>query len=154
MITGTPMFLSPEAILTPDHVDGRSDLYALGCVGYYLLAGGYPFDGVSAVEVCGHHLHTEAKPPSDRLGRPLPTDLEAVILRCLQKAREKRYADAAELSDALRACSDAAKWNPADAHAWWKGSGKEIRKRLQERPSQESSSSSPRTIAVDMRARA
>jgi serine/threonine-protein kinase len=154
MITGTPMFLSPEAILTPDKVDGRSDLYALGCVGYFLLAGAYPFDGVSIVEICGHHLHTTPNAPSARLGRPLPADLEAVILKCLEKTAAKRYADATELFEALRACADTDNWSPSEARAWWKGRGREIRERLHDRPPEVTSSSRPRTIAVDMTARA
>jgi serine/threonine-protein kinase len=154
MITGTPMFLSPEAILTPDKVDGRSDLYALGCVGYFLLAAAYPFDGVSIVEICGHHLHTTPAAPSTRLGRPLPTDLEAVILKCLEKTPAKRYADATELFEALRACSDADNWSPSEARSWWRGQGREIRTMLHDRPAETSSSSRPRTIAVDMTARA
>jgi serine/threonine-protein kinase len=154
MITGTPMFLSPEAILTPDKVDGRSDLYALGCVGYFMIAGAYPFDGVSIVEICGHHLHTAPKAPSSRLGRPLPSDLEAVILKCLEKAPAKRYADATALFEALRVCSDATKWDPAEARTWWGGRGREIRTALHDRPPESSSSERPRTIAVDMTARA
>jgi serine/threonine-protein kinase len=148
------MFLSPEAILTPDEVDGRSDLYALGCVGYFLLAAAYPFDGVSIVEICGHHLHTAPPAPSTRLGRPLPTDLEAVILKCLEKTPAKRYADATQLFEALRACSDADSWSPVEARTWWRGQGKEIRTMLHDRPAETSSSARPRTIAVDMRARA
>jgi eukaryotic-like serine/threonine-protein kinase len=153
MITGTPMFLSPEAILTPDKVDGRSDLYALGCVGYFLLAGVYPFDGMSTVEVCGQHLHTQPQAPSTRLGRPLPADLEAVIMKCLQKTAAKRFADATEMFEALRVCSDAGNWKPTEARAWWRGRGQEIRTRLHD-PAEASSSTRPRTIAVDLTARA
>jgi eukaryotic-like serine/threonine-protein kinase len=57
VLTGTPLFMAPEAITHPDRVDGRTDLYALGAVGYFLLTGEYVFDGATLVEVCSHHLH-------------------------------------------------------------------------------------------------
>src|SRR4029450_10441937 len=63
-VTGTPLFLSPEALAAPDSLDARSDLYALGGVAYYLLAGRHVFEGRTVVEVCGHHLHTAPVPPS------------------------------------------------------------------------------------------
>jgi serine/threonine protein kinase len=65
-ITGTPLFLSPEAIRTPDKVDGRSDRYALGCVGYYVLTGAYVFDAATIIEICGQHVHSEPQSPSSR----------------------------------------------------------------------------------------
>ena len=68
VITGTPLYLSPEAITSPDAVDARSDLYAVGGVAYYLLTGRYVFEGKTVVEVCGHQLHTAPTPPSERLG--------------------------------------------------------------------------------------
>ena len=59
MIVGTPQYMAPESILAPDSVDARTDIYALGAVAYYLLAGVDVFDGKSIVEVCGQHLHQE-----------------------------------------------------------------------------------------------
>src|SRR6185295_5751391 len=53
-ITGTPLYLAPESITQPDHVDARIDIYALGAVGYFLLTSKPPFDGRSVVEICGH----------------------------------------------------------------------------------------------------
>ena len=65
-ITGTPLYMSPEAVVAPETADPRSDLYALGAVGYWLLTGTHVFSG-SLVEVCAHHLHSEPEPPSARL---------------------------------------------------------------------------------------
>lgn len=128
VVTGTPLYLSPEAITAPDRVDGRSDLYALGAVGYFLLSGRHPFEGATVVEVCAHHLHTAPEPPSLRLGRPLPPDLEGVLLACLEKDREKRPRDAGELQDALLACRCAEEWGERDARRWWRENAARVRK--------------------------
>ena len=104
---GTPLYMAPEAIATPDEVDGRTDLYALGAVGYFLLTGQDVFTGRTVPEVCGHHLHSAPVPPSRRLGAPIPADLEALILSCLEKDPARRPADATALRTALRACGDA-----------------------------------------------
>ena len=68
-LTGSPLYMAPEAITRPDQVDARVDLYALGAVGYFLLTGKPPFDGASIVEVCSQHLYSQPVPPSERLGR-------------------------------------------------------------------------------------
>jgi len=119
LVMGTPLYLSPEAIRHPDTVDGRSDLYALGAVGYFLLTGAPVFDGSSIMEVCGHHLHTEPRRPSKRAGSAIPEDVEDVILRCLAKEQGDRFATAPELVDALDQCADAHTWTRAHAAEWW-----------------------------------
>ena len=118
MITGTPSYLSPEAIKSGDLVDGRSDIYALGCVGYFLLTGHPVFDGSSIVEICAHHLHTPPQPPSRR-SPAVPADLDDVILKCLAKSPEERFIDAGALRDALARSSAEATWSRIDALAWW-----------------------------------
>jgi hypothetical protein len=125
-IVGTPLYLSPEAITTPNGMDGRSDLYAVGAVGYLLLTGTPPFSGNSVVEVCGHHLHTPATPPSARLGRPLPSELERIILSCLAKERDDRPRDAARLRDELLASTLQGSWPPERAAEWWLMRGRAI----------------------------
>jgi eukaryotic-like serine/threonine-protein kinase len=116
-ILGTPLYLSPEAITSPESVDARSDLYALGAVGYFLLTGAPLFSGKNVVEVCGHHLHTVPVPPSVRLGAKIPEKLEALILSCLAKAPEERPASAAQLQKAL--VELAAEWTQERAAEWW-----------------------------------
>jgi serine/threonine-protein kinase len=118
-IAGTPLYLSPEAITAPETVDARSDLYALGAVGYYLLAGVNVFEANTVVEVCSHHLHTAPVPPSTRLGRPLPEDLEALVLACLEKERSRRPGGAEEFRQRLLAGSAGSSWRENDARAWW-----------------------------------
>ena len=116
MVIGTPLFLAPEAVNDPAHVDGRSDLYALGAVAYYLLTAHTVFDGQSAVEICSQHLYTTPIPPSERLGRVLPEPLERVVLRCLAKKPSHRFEDAHALLQALIACG-LPEWTDADARA-------------------------------------
>jgi serine/threonine protein kinase len=120
VIKGTPLYLSPESIRSPETVDGRSDLYALGAVAYYLLAGRNVFEAATVIEVCSHHLHTPPEPPSHKLGRPLPAQLEALILACLEKEPVRRPASAQALVDALLACDDVGTWGEAEALAWWR----------------------------------
>ena len=117
-VTGTPLYMAPEAIISPDAMDARTDLYALGAVGYFLLTGHDVFSGRSLLEVCGHHLHSTPVPPSHRLGAPIPSDLERVILSCLEKDPLRRPADARALQTALRACRDAGSWSDEDARRW------------------------------------
>ena len=118
-ITGTPLYMAPEAIQTPEAVDARTDLYALGAVAWFLLVGRPPFEGRTIVEVCGHHLHTPPLQPSVALGRPVPRDLEAVVLSCLEKRAENRPADARVLRKQLLACSAAGQWTAEQAIQWW-----------------------------------
>lgn len=118
-ITGTPLYLSPETVTAPDTVDARTDLYALGAVGYWLLTGTHVFGGKSILEVCAHHLHTAPEPPSSRLGAAVAPDLEALLLACLAKRPEDRPASAHVLRERLRACAAAGRWTNARGAEWW-----------------------------------
>jgi hypothetical protein len=115
---GTPQFMSPEAMKTPDSVDGRSDLYSLGAVAYYLLSGQHVFEGQSAIEICGHHMHTPPRPLSE-LVPGIDPDLEKLILACLAKAPAERPQSARDLCDALLLCPSRAEWTNEKARAWW-----------------------------------
>ncbi|HKQ69469.1 MAG TPA: serine/threonine-protein kinase [Polyangiaceae bacterium] len=117
-IVGTPRYLSPEAIVTPNQMDARADIYGLGGVAYFLVTGTPPFIGHSAVELCAHHLHTPPTPPSER--HAVPGDLERVILSCLAKDPGARPQSAEELTRALDHCRDARGWSTAEAEAWWR----------------------------------
>lgn len=120
VLTGTPLYMAPECITRPDDLDPRSDLYALGAVAYYLVTGEVVFEGRSAVEVCGHHLHTIPTPPSERIGRSLAPDLEALIMQCLEKEPADRPGSAADFRGALLSCKDSGGWNASDAESWWR----------------------------------
>ena len=116
-VQGTPLYIAPETITSADTVDGRTDLYSLGAVAYYLLTGETVFSG-TIVEVFAHHIHTEPTPPSAR-GASVDPDLEAIVIRCLRKAPEERFASTAELGEALRRCEAADRWTRTKATAWW-----------------------------------
>jgi eukaryotic-like serine/threonine-protein kinase len=118
-LTGTPLYLSPEAIVNPRSVDGRADLYALAAVGYFLLVGAPVFEARTVVEVCGLHLHAQPVSPSERLGRPLPEGLERVILRGLAKKPDDRFPSAEAFARELRLASEGVSWTPEEAQAWW-----------------------------------
>jgi serine/threonine-protein kinase len=114
---GTPSYMPPEMTLN-ETVDGRADIYALGCVGYYLLSGKLVFDATNAFQMIAMHIRNEPVPPSLRGNVEIPRALEAVILKCLAKKPEDRYSSAIELSKAL----DAARvggWTEEDANAFW-----------------------------------
>jgi eukaryotic-like serine/threonine-protein kinase len=150
-LTGTPLYLAPESITAPDKVDNRSDLYAVGGVAFWLLTGTHVFEGSTIVEVCSHHLHTKPETPSARLGQPVPSDLEAVILRCLEKDAAKRYATADELAHALDACDSAEDWSDDLATNWWKLHREEAD---EARPKMSRPSRLPGPVAVDLEGRA
>lgn len=118
-LTGTPLYLSPEAFVATDSVDARSDLYSLGALAYYLLTGTTVFTGRNLIEICRQHVDAPPIPPSTRLGRQIDPELESLILRCLAKQPADRPASAAELANALEHCSSAGTWTEADARAWW-----------------------------------
>ncbi len=126
-IAGTPQYMAPEAISSPDRVDARTDLYALGAVGYFLVTGLDVFPGRTVLEVVSHHLHTEPEPPSARLGTPLPADLERLIMACLAKDPAERPQSARAMRDALLACADAGAWSEEAARAWWRENGPALR---------------------------
>ncbi len=144
VVTGTPQYLAPEALTDPDSIDGRSDLYALGAVGYYLLTGEQVFTG-NIVEICGHHLHSEPTPPSKRLGRELPFELEALVMECLAKNPGDRPQSAAEIRARLAASLEVPRWRQADAQAWWQEHGEA----LQPEADNGLHSDVTRTLAVD-----
>jgi eukaryotic-like serine/threonine-protein kinase len=116
-IVGTPQYMAPESILKPDSVDARTDIYALGAVAYYLLAGVDVFDGKSTVEICSQHLHQEPKPLSAR-GVAISAELETVVLACLRKDPDGRPQTAAELRRRIEACT-VEPWDDSKARTWW-----------------------------------
>jgi hypothetical protein len=145
-ITGTPLYMAPEAIAQPDTIDGRSDLYAVGAVGYFLLTGQHVFQAATVLEVCSKHLLEMPVPPSKRLGLPLPADIEAIVLGCLAKDRHDRPESAAVLRTSLLACVDAGRNDPTAARDWWRAH----RASQGNRPRPLDDGSRPATVAIDL----
>jgi serine/threonine-protein kinase len=117
-IRGTPAFMPPE-VIRAEPVSPESDVYSMGAVLYWLVTGTPPFEGQGFHESVMAHLQRKPDRPTLRLGRELPADLEAVILRCLAKKKGERYASARELERALDGCAAAKAWSSADARASW-----------------------------------
>lgn len=154
VLTGTPLYMSPESIKSASSVDSRSDLYALGAVGYFLLTGSPVFGTGTLVEICSHHLHTEPDPPSKRLGKPVPADLEAVLLACLSKDPDDRPRDAKALAERLEGCADAQGWTEANAADWWSEHADGVKRASRELDSKESTpAEQTRTLGVDLSGR-
>jgi predicted Ser/Thr protein kinase len=125
-LMGTPLYMSPEQIVGAP-LDGRSDLYSVAALTYYLLTGAPVFSGNTVVEVCAAHLHSDVVRPSTRLGKPVPASLEALLLSCLEKSPDKRPNDALALLERLDACNDIGPWTPDDARRWWLERGAQAR---------------------------
>ncbi len=116
-ITGSPLYISPEQALEQS-ADARSDLYSLGAVAYYLLTSRPPFEGSKTIQVLFAHAHDEVVPPS-RWRPEVPHDLERIVLRCLAKNPDDRFASAEHLKRALDSCAVAGNWDSPQARAWW-----------------------------------
>jgi len=114
---GTPAYLPPEAALG-QKVDGRADLYALGCVAYYLLTGHLVFESANAMQMIAAHLRDQPVPPSQRTELAVPPELDRLILACLAKDPGERPQSAAELSRALGEIP-VEPWSEEDALRWW-----------------------------------
>jgi serine/threonine-protein kinase len=117
--TGTPAFMPPEVALGADPVDGRADIYALGCVAYWLVTGQKVFESGSAMQMVVDHVRTPPMPPSRRTDQPIPEALERLVLRCLEKDPAARPASATALSAELAGLELHDEWTPAQARAWW-----------------------------------
>ena len=117
VLMGTPAYMAPEMALG-EHVDARADLYALGCVAYYLLIGQQVFAGDSVVTIIAQHLQAVPVPPSRRTGVPIPLALEDLVLACLAKKPENRPQSARELAQLLDSV-DGTTWSDEEAVHWW-----------------------------------
>jgi len=120
-IVGTPLFMPPEMAQSRADVDARADIYALGCVGYWLLTGTAVFsaEGRGAMQVLMDHIGTLPDRPSRRLGREIPEALEKLLMECLEKDPKKRPQSAVELGERLASCHVDETWTEVEARRWW-----------------------------------
>ena len=118
MTAGTPAFMAPELIVE-GNVDARADVYSLGCVAYYLLTGQLVFEADAAMKMFLQHLQETPLPPSQRTELPVPSDVDALVLACLEKdpARRPQSAEAVlRLIDGIRVSG---RWSNEQARVWW-----------------------------------
>jgi eukaryotic-like serine/threonine-protein kinase len=117
-IVGSPLYMAPEQSLNEGNSDVRSDIYALGGVAYFLMVGHPPFVADNPLEIMISHAR-DAVPSPSRLVPDLPADVEAILMKCLAKDPQERFASAAALGEALAGSSVAGQWTKSDAAGWW-----------------------------------
>jgi eukaryotic-like serine/threonine-protein kinase len=116
--SGTPAFMAPEIILGDRDIDRRADVYALGCVAYYLLTGELVFDADTPMQMLLHHVQTRPIPPSQRTELPVSKELDELVLACLEKDPNRRPQDAGQLFRLAHQCSCEG-WDGDAAKHWW-----------------------------------
>jgi serine/threonine-protein kinase len=117
--TGTPAYMAPEIIMGESDVDRRADVYALGCVAYYLLTGSLVFDADTPMKMLLRHVHDTPAPPSARTELPIPHELDDLVLRCLEKDPDKRPQNAEALFHLCAGCKCDDTWSQQSARRWW-----------------------------------
>jgi serine/threonine protein kinase len=117
-VSGTPAFIAPESVLGIE-TDHRVDIYSLGCVAYWLVTGKLVFEGPGKVKVMSDHVHLAPSPASSRTEAPIPPELDALILECLEKDPEKRPQSAALLQTRLQSIVVPTPWTRERAEQWW-----------------------------------
>ena len=117
--TGTPAYMAPELALGSPKIDGRTDLYGLGCVAYWLITGRLVFEETGSTAMMLAHLNKVPVPPSERAESAVPASLDRAIMMCLAKSPEDRPATAEMLSSLLDTFDDVEAWTLKDAKSWW-----------------------------------
>jgi serine/threonine-protein kinase len=125
MALGTPAYMAPELALG-EPVDGRADIYALGCVAYFLITGQIVFEAEKTFQMIAKHLQTPPTPPSQRTDRTVSPELERLIMKCLAKHPNERPQSAAALRESLGWISADA-WGEKQAEQWWASNPADIR---------------------------
>jgi eukaryotic-like serine/threonine-protein kinase len=118
-VMGTPAYIAPEIIAGTSDIDGRVDIYGLGCVAYFLLAGRPVFEAEGLMQLVVSHLQKTPVPPSRRSPHPIPAAFERLVLQCLEKEPARRPQTPDELVRALDACTFETPWTAERAETWW-----------------------------------
>jgi len=129
-ITGSPLYLSPEQA-SGEEPDARSDIYSLGCVAYAMLTGHPPFEEENPVKLILAHASRAALPPIE-VNVDIPTDVNDIVMRCLEKDPDDRFQSVEELSVALEECASFGDWNKTMAKRWWECNGCPMKRQLDE----------------------
>jgi eukaryotic-like serine/threonine-protein kinase len=117
-VHGTPAFMAPEQAMGPEF-DGRADIYATGCLAYWLLTGKFVFTAETSLGLILQHARTPPPPPSTRTERRIPRALDDLVLACLAKDPADRPQSARELSLRLAEMEGADAWSQERAREWW-----------------------------------
>lgn len=120
-VLGTPAWMAPERLSDPRNVDSRSDLYSIGALGFFLLAGRRPFESSAEQDLVQQVLHLEAPAVSKCSPHAVPPALDGLIARCLAKDPGQRPESAAEILDELDAIAADCPWRGELARLWWAG---------------------------------
>jgi serine/threonine protein kinase len=118
-VNGTPAFIAPEQALGGSDLDGRVDIYATGCVAYWLLTGQLVFTAETPMGLVLHHAHTAPTPPSSRVQLPIPESLDRLVLACLAKRPADRPQSAREMLRRLDESELQCPWTEERAREWW-----------------------------------
>ena len=122
-VAGTPAFLAPEMALGEGTVDGRADIYSLGCVAYWMLTGEMVFDKPSPMGMVVAHSNETPVPVSQRAKQPVPAELEKVVMACLEKNPEDRPRDAQVLAGQIDGLDITRLWTHEQKAEWWRRRG-------------------------------
>jgi serine/threonine-protein kinase len=125
MVIGSPLYVAPEQAMGNDRPDARGDIYSLGAVAYFVLTGRPLFVHEKPLQVIFAHVNEMVERPSN-IRSDIPADLEAVILKCLEKDPSRRYQTVEELDRALAACKAANEWSQQQAYSWWSAIGRVV----------------------------
>ena len=119
MVSGTPAFMSPEQVLGDRQIDARSDVYALGCLAYWLLTGCRVFEGGTAVQIMMRHVREQPVPPSKRAETAVSAEFDDLIMQCLEKDPSRRPLHADAIGEALGRLRGNGAWSQQRAREWW-----------------------------------
>ena len=117
-VGGTPAFMAPEQVMSDRPLDGRSDIYAVGCLAYWLVTGQLVFTGRTAIEIMMHHAKTVPVAPSARTEVAISKRFDAAVLACLEKDPNSRPATADALAAMLAGIGPTA-WTLEKRLKWW-----------------------------------
>lgn len=118
-VAGTPAFMAPEQILGTHDIGPHTDLYAVGCLAYWLLSGTFVFEGGTPMEILTKHAKDEPQPPSRVSELPLPAAVDDLVLACLAKDPAARPRSADDLAERLASVDLPTPWSSERARAWW-----------------------------------
>jgi serine/threonine-protein kinase len=119
LTSGTPAYMPPEIAFGSSEVDSRADIYALGCVAYWLVTGKLVFEADSPLAMAFHHVNTVPTAPSRRTEVEIPSELDRLIMDCLEKDPNRRPSSVRVVARRLQAISGLELWSRDRADRWW-----------------------------------